>query len=117
MITATQKIAELQSQDINERALHDYVEWFFNEYAPDDKYVCVGDSDLCSTTTPSEECRYCRRIKNKARFHADIIQLIQRIYIQAQAPLLKELASLIPPILPSLNFNLSDTPASTHGKG
>ena len=97
MTTATQKIAELQSQDIDAQVLDKYVEWFFNEYAPDDEYVCVGHHDLCYTTTPSEECRYCERIKSKARFHADLIQLVQRIYTQAQTPLLKQLTSLIPP--------------------
>jgi hypothetical protein len=108
MITATQKIAELQSQDINERALYDYVEWFFNEYAPNDEYICGGHHDLCSTTIPSEDCRYCKRANSKARFHADLIQLVQRIYTQAQAPLLKQLTSLIPPILPSFNINVPD---------
>lgn len=89
--TATE-IYQRDSDKIDEQALDKYIEFFFETYAPDDEYVCTNRHDLCSILP--QTCPYCKKVKSKARFHADLIQLVQRIYVQAQKPFMKQLANL-----------------------
>lgn len=58
-----------------EASLHEFAEWFFRKYAPQDAYEA-------------------------SQFHADLFTLLDRVRVDAQEPLIKRMAdamALVPP--------------------
>jgi hypothetical protein len=77
------KIFEMSEAQRNERGLHGYVEWFVREYAPEDRH-------------------------EMARFHADLMHLVHRIYEVAQAPMIKQMSD-------AMGFALAQKPIFPKG--
>jgi hypothetical protein len=75
---ASMSFADAQSQ-ITEAGLHDFADWFFFRYAPEDAH-------------------------DRSTFHADLMALVHRIYVKAQEPLIKQMSAAMSLVTPSLPF-------------
>ncbi len=58
MTTATETVREPRERDVDERALHQHMEWIFKKYAPADK-------------------------REAAEFHADLMMVVQAVHRDA----------------------------------
>ena len=77
METATEKLSERREADMDERALHNRMEWFSKKYAPADKREC-------------------------AEWHADLLLVVQAVHRDASREthrLLGNALALMPPTI------------------